>query len=480
MPTGNHTLTGPRFPSIIAIACLLGSGGYASASSENRPSTAGPDYDYVDAMMLPLPPFHGPTLLQDGKTASTTAEFTQFLVALNAATYQQVPPSSGVAGEAAFLEMKRYLQNRYNGVTVVQSLKQDGAISDCIPVGEQPGLRDGSAVASPPSANPHGSAVSELTAGEQCPRGAIPLERIGLDQLTHFATLKQFLSKGALPRPPGASPVSAAETFTAIHHYASIYEDTAGALIAGAGADLNIWNPAFATANDYLSISQIWLVSADFQQSLEVGWRRQPGYPNWGDKSILFIYSTQDGYASTGCHNLECGQFVQTASGNVFGVAFAANRYSVKNGTQGMVKVAFKRNSDGNWWLSVDGHWIGYYKASLYTGGDLASPSASTRISAGGETHAYANAPSTPMGSGVFAAKGYRQAAFQANHFYIDDSLKTHALTNLTGFAVTNPDCYTMAVAGLSYNRSSTGVSRITPSPEMTTSGFYFGGPGCH
>ncbi|CAM3612887.1 hypothetical protein ACAN107058_11275 [Paracidovorax anthurii] len=201
-------------------------------------------------MMPPLPPSRGPTLLQDGKTASTTAEFTQFLLALNAATYQQVPPSSGVAGESAFLEMKRYLQNRYHDVTVVQSLKQDGATSDCIPVGEQPGLRDGSAVANPPSANPHGSAVSELTAGEQCPRGTIPLERIGLDQLTQFATLKKFLSKGAAPRRPGAAAVSAAEESPEIHHFAQMFADTQGALIAGAGADLNIWNPAFVTAND--------------------------------------------------------------------------------------------------------------------------------------------------------------------------------------------------------------------------------------
>ncbi|WCM95173.1 neprosin family prolyl endopeptidase [Acidovorax sp. NCPPB 2350] len=474
MPTGNHTLTGHRFPLIIAIACLLGSSGYASAASENRPSTAGPDYGYVDAMMPPLPPSRGPTLLQDGKTASTTAEFTQFLLTLNAATYQQLPPSSGVAGEAAFLEMKRYLQNRYNGVTVVKSLKRGGAISDCIPVGEQPGLRDGSAVASPPPVNPHGPAAGDLTAGEQCPRGTIPLERIGLDQLTHFATLKQFLSKGAAPRRPGV----ANEEFAATHHYAQMSADTEGVRIAGAGADLNIWNPAFPPSRDYMSISQIWVTSADSVQTLEVGWQRRPSYPNWGNKSILFIYSTQDGYR-TGCHNLECGQFVQTASGNVFGVAFASNRYSVKNGAQGLVKVAFQRSSaDGNWWLSVDGHWIGYYKASLYTG-DLASPNASISFSAGGETQAYSNAPSTPMGSGVFAASGYRQSAFQANHFYIDDSLKAHAVTHLTDVGSTDPLCYTVAVAGLSYD-SGTGVSRITPSPEMTTGGFYFGGPGCH
>ncbi|CAM3612858.1 neprosin family prolyl endopeptidase [Paracidovorax anthurii] len=227
-----------------------------------------------------------------------------------------------------------------------------------------------------------------------------------------------------------------------------------------------------------MSISQIWVMSADSVQTLEVGWQRRPSYPKWGNKSILFIYSTQNGYR-TGCHNLECGQFVQTASGNVFGVAFAANRYSVKNGAQGVVKVAFERNQDGNWWLSVDGHWIGYYKASLYTGGDLASPNASIAFWAGGETYADDNAPSTPMGSGAFAASGYRQAAFQANHFYIDDSLKAHAVTHLKDVSSTAPRCYTVAVAGLSYD-SGTGVSRTTPSPEMTTGGFYFGGPGCH
>jgi hypothetical protein len=309
----------------LSVACLLGSTGYLStAYAVDHQSTRHADYAYVDAMMPPLPASTASTITQSKNTTaagSENADFAGFLGALNAATYERTS-YPGVSGRASFMEMKRYLQNRYNGVTVVKSLSQDGAIFDCIPVSEQPGLRDGSALASPPDKSPivHG-AINSLAVSQQCPSGTIPLERVSLDQLTHFATLKQFLSKDAAPMPPRVGAVTASAASANAHHYASMFVDTGGSLIAGAGADLNIWNPSFVTSNDYMSISQIWLdgqSDANQTQTLEVGWQRRPSYSNWGNNSILFIYSTQDGYVSTGCHNLECGEFVQTASGNIF------------------------------------------------------------------------------------------------------------------------------------------------------------------
>ncbi|WP_235430345.1 neprosin family prolyl endopeptidase [Xanthomonas sp. MUS 060] len=229
-----------------------------------------------------------------------------------------------------------------------------------------------------------------------------------------------------------------------------------------------------------MSISQIWIYGqsdAQQQQTLEVGWQLRPSYRDWGNKSITFIYSTQDGYATTGCHNLECGDFVQVVSDNVLGTPYAEDRYSISGGKQGLMSVQYQRDSGGNWWLMLDGTWIGYYKASLYSG-DLAQGSAAVGFSAGGEIYANDLTPSTPMGSGAFAAAGYRKAAFQANHFYLDDNLDAHAVTNLSAYSLDSPTCYTLALAGMS-GPVMRGVSSIGLAPEMRSGGFYFGGPGC-
>ena len=84
------------------------------------------------------------------------------------------------------------------------------------------------------------------------------------------------------------------------------------------------------------------------------------------------------------------------------------------------------------------------------------------------------------MGSGQFAAAGYRQAAFQANHFYRDAAMVTHPVQRLSSLSVKHPSCYTLAMAGYSYPYAlDAGVTRTGLSPEMQNGGFYFGGPGC-
>lgn len=481
--------SGVNFPFVhltAALALALAVGLPAAARASSAVATV--HADFVDTMMPPLTSPRTSSLSvthQDAIVAAAApAAFVAFLDEVSNARYANVSHAAGLS-ESAFDDMRHYLRNRYDGVTVVRSFAEQGTFYDCIPTEQQPALRDGSGIAAPPASSPiatHASSTAS-TAASTCPAGSIPLERVGLDQLTRFPSLKAFFARNPTPEAHRQASRFATADAASTHHYASMFASMGGAEIAGAGADLNIWNPAFVTSNDYMSISQIWLdgaSSSNQTQTLEVGWQRRPTYGTWGNQSILFVYSTQDGYVSTGCHNLECGEFVQVASGNVFGVSFAASRYSSTNGAQGVVKVAYQRNADGNWWLNVDGTWVGYYKAALYSG-DLATTSTNTAFTAGGETYANGGGASTPMGSGVFAANGYRKAAFQANHFYIDSALASHAVTQLSSVVVSDPACYTIAFAGQRYGGVVPGASTIAPSPEMTTGeGFYFGGPGCH
>ncbi|MBB5865688.1 neprosin family prolyl endopeptidase [Xanthomonas sp. 3058] len=410
-----------------------------------------------------------------------TADFDRFWHAQAKLGYAQRGPDARVSDPNAFAEMQRYLFNRYNGLTVVRTLHDGERAFDCVPLAQQPGLRDGSVVALPPSVAAASSVATSATL-QHCDTGTVPLERIALSDLVLHPSLQDFLRKQPAPTAPSSSATVTPAASGASHYYSSVFFDTGGSPVTGVGADLNVWTPAFPSSQDYMSISQIWLDGTSESgktQTLEVGWQKRPSYPGWGSTSITFIYSTQDGYTSTGCHNLECGDFVQTASGNYLGTGYGANGYSVQGGTQKMLGVEFQRNTDGNWWLRLNGQWIGYYKAELYSG-SLADGGAANVYTAGGEVLANDNTPATPMGSGRFAAAGYRQAAFQANHFYRDTNMNTHALQRLTGVSLQYPACYTLALVGLQYPyQAPAGLGRGTASPEMTTGGFYFGGPGC-
>ncbi|MGV7196689.1 neprosin family prolyl endopeptidase [Xanthomonas axonopodis] len=460
------------------------------------PSTSVADDQRIDAVMPPLlntpataRTAAAPHLAAQRAAAAAsrafplvTPEFKQFLDAQAQLSYANRAPAAKVKDPVAFAQMQRYLFNRYNGLTVLRSVRQGKAVFDCIPRAQQPALRDGSTPALPPTIAAGVSSGAALDAAQRCDAGSVPLARIGLADISKHATLQDFL-RGTTPRitaPTRATIAPAAQqAASVVHYYSTIYLDTAGSPVTGAGADLNTWVPA-VRANDAQSISQIWLGGYTRQgqiQTLEAGWQTQPG-AGWGNTPILFIYSTQDGYLTTGCHNLDCADFVQVSSANVLGAA-PAGGFSSAGGKQAMLHVEFQRNADGYWWFGLNGEWIGYYKADLYAG-DIAEGSANIFISAGGEISTWDGRPSAPMGSGRFASAGYRQAAFQANHFYRDAGMATRPAQRLSSLTVEQPACYTLALAGYSYPYAlGSGVSRTSLSPEMQNGGFYFGGPGC-
>ncbi|MDV2449495.1 neprosin family prolyl endopeptidase [Xanthomonas hortorum] len=409
-----------------------------------------------------------------------TREFKQFLQAQAQISYATRDATAKVADQTAFAEMQRYLFNRYNGLTVLRSVRQGQTVFDCIPREQQPGLRDGSAIATPPPITAPAANAAALPArnvSQRCDAGSVPLKRIGIAELAEHRDLRAFLKAGLPPR-SGPQAVTAPPVYSN-HFHAQVALDVDTSSVTGAGADLNLWAPTIRNTDETQSISQIWIVGTSAQgkdQTLEAGWQVQPG-AGWGSKPIVFIYSTQDGYATTGCHNLDCADFVQISDANVLGVV-PSNGYSTAGGTQTMMRVEFQRNEDGYWWFGYNNEWIGYYKAELYSG-DLANGRVAY-INAGGETSNNNGKPLTMMGSGKFAASGYRQAAFQANHFYRDAAMVNHPIKQLYAIGLQNPSCYTLAIAGYTYPYAlGAGVTRTTLSPEMQNGGFYFGGPGC-
>jgi hypothetical protein len=78
---------------------------------------------------------------------------------------------------------------------------------------------------------------------------------------------------------------------------------------------------------------------------------------------------------------------------------------------------------EGNWWLRVDGVWIGYYLASLFSPSGLCSQASKIAwygeiVDAGSHTGTMA----TDMGNGHWPYEGWQRCAFM-NHLYCQSSM---------------------------------------------------------
>jgi hypothetical protein len=359
--------------------------------------------------------------------------FRDFVNSLHVAAHANFAARSDakVASADQFEEMKRHVARLYQGVDVAHSFADgNGQIFDCVPIQQQPAARRAGmlAVASPPDLPHPGGAVStgespvqpQLSATRKdafgntmaCPPGTIPMRRITLEELSRFESLNDFFRKA--PRKEGRHPRLSFPMATGLaHKYAHAYQVVSN---LGGHNFLNVWDPSVIGPDQVFSLAQHWYAaeSPSGVQTVEVGWQVFP--QKYGNSNpCLFIYWTADGYQNTGCYNLDCHAFIQTNPHWAFGAALSP--VSVSGGTQYELEVSYLLYQN-NWWLYLGGtdaaSAVGYYPASLFNGGPLAT--AATDVDYGGETVASVNWP--PMGSGAFAAAGWQQAAYQRDIYY--------------------------------------------------------------
>ncbi|MBW8812588.1 MAG: neprosin family prolyl endopeptidase [Caulobacterales bacterium] len=402
--------------------------------------------------------------------------FDDFYAALKTAqpaSYQE--RGAKVRGLEAFEEQKQHLLDLYAGIEVRHSFQDpSGQIFDCVPIAEQPALRRES-LAEPPEVpgaekaaaqkaptqtgplhetrlDAHGNAMS-------CPPGFVPLRRITLDELTRFETLSHFRRKSPRhpdrKRAPQEAPGSPEEANSG-HEYAHARQAVRN---LGATTMLNVWSPSVADASSTFSLSQMWVAATSPTrgvQTVEAGWQVYP--TKYGHtRPVLFSYWTADAYKNTGSYSTEQHEFVQHSSTCPLG--FALDHASLSHGAQAEIEVTLLF-SLGNWWLFVGGstpaHAIGYYPASLFGPGPLTT--AAETVDFGGETCATELFP--PMGSGAFAARGYKEAAYQRRISYFD-----------TGRAARMADLAALQAWPAKY------TIEVQRSPDWGEF-FFFGGPG--
>lgn len=132
------------------------------------------------------------------------SEFVNNLRGAKASSYVGQPGFS-VQNAVAFEEMRQYLLQLYNNVSVAHSFVSDHQVFDCIPTNQEPSVRaqGSSAPIRPPQPLPppdtSGSMPITVTTNvsdkETCPDGTVPMRRVTLEEMARFPNLHQFFQK---------------------------------------------------------------------------------------------------------------------------------------------------------------------------------------------------------------------------------------------------------------------------------------------
>ncbi|MFI5934982.1 neprosin family prolyl endopeptidase [Actinoplanes sp. NPDC051494] len=181
------------------------------------------------------------------------------------------------------------------------------------------------------------------------------------------------------PTPPTAGRAASDVVF----HYAVGSQTGA---TDGSWANLSIATPELDT-DDYHTLTEIAVRSADEQQTVEVGWNVDRTVNGDADPH-LFVFYWKDGVPT--CYNA-CGfqQYSSTVKPGDTLPTGEAKRFGVQH-------------SAGNWWIAYDSEWVGYFPDRLWDG---------RYTRAGftqwfGEVAASSAAPCTDMGNGQPASSG--------------------------------------------------------------------------
>lgn len=398
-----------------------------------------------------------------------------------------------VRNAAEFERMKAYVRSHYEGVVANHHFElSPGEVFDCVDELTQPGARrhgltranwvkapsqlpvDADAAAT--SANDtealqerhrrdpgiflkaHNASVDADGHAKSCAQGTIPLKRLELKRLAAFETLEHFRHKKGRPNSSGGGNGSDFQTLATQHEYAHAYNYVTN---WGAESTLNIWR-AYTELDSEFSLSQIWVTGGSPVETIEAGWQVYPNRVSSHEHDAhLFIYSTQDGYANTGCYDLTCDDFVQTNSSVAIGGYYT--NHSVVNGSQYITKILIQKDGTlGNWWIAVDGVYAGYYPRTLYDTSGIRNQAA--KVDFGGEITNYfpsGRHTRTDMGSGYKPSAGYGYAAYQRTIRYVNTS-NVYSTPTLSE-SRTKSACYDIDVL------TSTGTWKTY---------FYFGGEG--
>jgi len=196
------------------------------------------------------------------------------------------------------------------------------------------------------------------------------------------SVLRSEETEAVPPKPLGVKAAAESEV-SYLYNVGSQTADTAGIY-----SNLTIGKPEL-DRNDFHTLAEIALQSADGKQIVEVGWTVDR-LVNGDDDPHLFVFHWVNGEPT--CYN-DCG--------------FEQSSENVKPGstlTYGVTKKFGIQFYQGAWWIAYDTEWVGYFPAKIWSDrGTTFNRSGFVQVF--GEVAASSPQPCTEMGNGTLAIK---------------------------------------------------------------------------
>lgn len=358
-------------------------------------------------------------------------------------------------------EIHQYVRDRMARRDVIAHTKTgDGQELDWIPIESQ--SRDGR-IASPPSEDrPDLGAQKKPADGDELrpfeftrfelqrkdvelgPKGTVPVVVRDITRIRPAGTLQDFLSKHgrAMRILPDDDPREFAypEDGT-VHKYA--YSAQYVTCYGGEGY-INAWDPYLEWSNEF-SLGQVALArgSGSGKQTIEAGHQEfRDLYGDWVPH--LFIFYTTNGYTSSGDnkggYNRDVDGWVQYS--NTIYPEARSSPVSQFGGTQYVMQLKWQL-WEGNWWLRVNGIWIGYYPASLFSTSGLRSQAGKMAwygeiVDAG----SHAGTTATDMGNGHWPYERWQHCAYMSHLYYQSSASGALSRYNPSSVYATDELCY--------------------------------------
>ena len=227
----------------------------------------------------------------------------------------------------------------------------------------------------------------------------------------------------ATPTPAGNEPGVPGE-----YYWAGIQQPAPGGQASGVGGDVGIDNPVLTEQTDQVT-NEISIVSGANTSLVEVGYRKFDS----AEPTLMLSHWVNNTF-------LDASGFVYTQSTYQAGMSLQS--------FVGQTVPIYIEHSQGNWWVSFNNTWLGYFPDSLWNGGFTTGDTGNWY----GEVYSASNnvPPKTQMGNGL---PGANTSAEAINNMCLYDA---NGNCNLISNAVqiqTAPSYYTLHYDGQASQR---------------------------
>ncbi|GLJ33829.1 hypothetical protein SUGI_0680150 [Cryptomeria japonica] len=302
------------------------------------------------------------------------------------------------------------------------------------------------------------------SSAEECPEGSVPIVEITRERVERAGSLRQYLNTGLHDNTQKThEEAKSAVAFISPRGSQEIHEIK---------ASFNVWQPSVDTSNSVFSAAILRLLHENpdesINEAMEAGWMVYPS--RYGSPRVTFYVAHRvfRKGEEKDCIDLSCKDFIQ--EGKEYYPGMPIPGISAYDGTQMDSTISIRRETRGNnannlvWAVYLQDKLVGHWPAILFHDltfyGNLAQIGGQVVIRSGKRGTPF---PKTEMGSGDFARKGFKKAAFVRNIrlFTNNGALITDRKTN---YFLSKRHCY--------------GIKGYVKQDDYWGHHIYYGGPG--